>query len=738
MLTRAKVLQFFLSIILVGTFFIPLPSRPIEPAYAFSQYGNCIQNPNQTAASVIEEMCGYIAKRTTVSGNPRDVRASGVTVTYIAPDGSHPTTTTDSQGLYRFTNIKANGSLKFSLTGYADQTFQSCCSAKRFQVSDILLLPVTVCSDGIDNDADGKIDFPTDTGCADAQDDSEADTCSIGQSQNLVIPKVRAAESCSDIIVKVTDQQTNKRLVGLEIKLTGPNNYEKTIIVDNPDGISFGDLQLNQSYAIEAKRTFQHGRKQYEIVGDLRKMVTANQRFVRISFQARQTGGSTDPDSMVTVNVASRILRGADYGELLQYVNLLVKVTGPDGISTEVRLGGTEEERGIRDHVVVLDTGKEYTFEIPKNNIIHGKRYVADRSSIKFTPREEGEIVTFYLEREPGALLIIRARDDLGVAVPRALFTVKLANGQVKGSGEMQEKDQGLAALEVESGTYTLAVTATDRDKYEQQTVSITQVVSDTDKKIEANIKFKRNDCDKKEGTVLYFICGTEAKEAYNAGRLTAAVSTVTDTITTARQSGKQPTAVCYGLIQKESLSQPGSAVQVAAYYSHSFDSSKCNQNGKGGKGAMVLPLASLQNDATGTYRRLKEIVVHESAHALNDWANDSNEELLFTGSYFIMLKDIEDNKRQPAMDHLFDSLEYPELKVKMVPGYYLTSKKEFLAEIYRLIWFENPDHTYQELKNRLISLKNLSGQDEHNLYEILDFGNKILSGSYSFTGAAP
>ena len=35
--------------------------------------------------------------------------------------------------------------------------------------------PQTACADGLDNDRDGRVDFPDDPGCADAADDDEAD-----------------------------------------------------------------------------------------------------------------------------------------------------------------------------------------------------------------------------------------------------------------------------------------------------------------------------------------------------------------------------------------------------------------------------------------------------------------------------------------------------------------------------------------------------------------------------------
>ena len=34
------------------------------------------------------------------------------------------------------------------------------------------------CSDGVDNDSDGKVDYPTDPGCSSAADATEGPTCS--------------------------------------------------------------------------------------------------------------------------------------------------------------------------------------------------------------------------------------------------------------------------------------------------------------------------------------------------------------------------------------------------------------------------------------------------------------------------------------------------------------------------------------------------------------------------------
>ena len=45
-----------------------------------------------------------------------------------------------------------------------------------------VVAPLPVCGDGVDNDGDGRVDFPTDPGCASASDDDEADpsACSDG------------------------------------------------------------------------------------------------------------------------------------------------------------------------------------------------------------------------------------------------------------------------------------------------------------------------------------------------------------------------------------------------------------------------------------------------------------------------------------------------------------------------------------------------------------------------------
>ena len=49
------------------------------------------------------------------------------------------------------------------------------------EVTGATCAPVTQCSDGIDNDGDGKIDFPNDPECKSADDDSEAPECSNGK-----------------------------------------------------------------------------------------------------------------------------------------------------------------------------------------------------------------------------------------------------------------------------------------------------------------------------------------------------------------------------------------------------------------------------------------------------------------------------------------------------------------------------------------------------------------------------
>lgn len=49
------------------------------------------------------------------------------------------------------------------------------------EVSGATCGPVTECNDGIDNDGDGKIDFPNDPECKSADDDSEAPECSNGK-----------------------------------------------------------------------------------------------------------------------------------------------------------------------------------------------------------------------------------------------------------------------------------------------------------------------------------------------------------------------------------------------------------------------------------------------------------------------------------------------------------------------------------------------------------------------------
>ncbi len=59
-------------------------------------------------------------------------------------------------------------------TTYALTCYQSGAVASTDSVVVNIVIPVA-CSDGLDNDGDGKIDYPTDTGCASATDDSEAD-----------------------------------------------------------------------------------------------------------------------------------------------------------------------------------------------------------------------------------------------------------------------------------------------------------------------------------------------------------------------------------------------------------------------------------------------------------------------------------------------------------------------------------------------------------------------------------
>lgn len=64
-------------------------------------------------------------------------------------------------------------------------------------------LPNPQCSDGIDNDGDGLVDFPADPDCTDALDDSEADLpqCSDGiDNDNDGLIDFPADPSCTDAL----------------------------------------------------------------------------------------------------------------------------------------------------------------------------------------------------------------------------------------------------------------------------------------------------------------------------------------------------------------------------------------------------------------------------------------------------------------------------------------------------------------------------------------------------------
>lgn len=181
------------------------PDSSDTPSAQAQRYGRCIQNENRTPSAMIEELCGYVIKRNTLSS---ESPAVGATVHYIAPDGTRSSTVADQQGIYRFFNVKANGDIKISLEGFNDQTFQRCCSTKRMQVSDMLLLPKQQCNDGRDNDSDGKIDYPADSDCISLEDPQEgSDTSGVVLKGRVYLSDTTVPLSRATIKVRFSDNQ---------------------------------------------------------------------------------------------------------------------------------------------------------------------------------------------------------------------------------------------------------------------------------------------------------------------------------------------------------------------------------------------------------------------------------------------------------------------------------------------------------------------------------------------------
>ncbi len=101
------------------------------------------------------------------------------------------------------------------------------------------------CSDGIDNDGDGQIDYPNDTGCSDGDDNSETPTGTI------TIDKVVEGEGAN-----------NDLAFSFDVSLTGSTTYDYNFLLSGsstPEQIGNGDLEPG-TYTITELDAFSHDR----------------------------------------------------------------------------------------------------------------------------------------------------------------------------------------------------------------------------------------------------------------------------------------------------------------------------------------------------------------------------------------------------------------------------------------------------------------------------------------------
>lgn len=91
-------------------------------------------------------------------------------VYYIIVQGQNPS----ALGAYQLRVDRLNGE-GTTCTGQDDCGPGLCCRVPHGQTA--MVCAKAVCNDGLDDDGDGKIDYPNDPGCATTEDDSETDTC---------------------------------------------------------------------------------------------------------------------------------------------------------------------------------------------------------------------------------------------------------------------------------------------------------------------------------------------------------------------------------------------------------------------------------------------------------------------------------------------------------------------------------------------------------------------------------
>lgn len=97
------------------------------------------------------------------------------------------------------------------------------------------------CSDGKDNDADGKIDYPADTGCYGASDNDEA----AGATAPPVAPtNLTAVQSQSDALLTWYDNSINEDEYKIERRITGSTSW----IVVGATGIVYGGSGTYRDY----------------------------------------------------------------------------------------------------------------------------------------------------------------------------------------------------------------------------------------------------------------------------------------------------------------------------------------------------------------------------------------------------------------------------------------------------------------------------------------------------------
>lgn len=112
-----------------------------------------------------------------------------------------------------------------------------------------------VCSDGLDNDNDGKIDYPADSGCSSATDSDETDTQPASLVTQLSITKDWKSGYCANVTVKNTASKAQVWQVSIAIE-GKVNSLWNAVYSQNGAILSASGMKWNKSVAPGKSRDF--------------------------------------------------------------------------------------------------------------------------------------------------------------------------------------------------------------------------------------------------------------------------------------------------------------------------------------------------------------------------------------------------------------------------------------------------------------------------------------------------